>query len=163
MQALFNQQVFVAALEDFVHEGISVGGISFPDNGDAMRLLEERPLGILSLLQEECSLGSGSDATLLNKLKSHHTNSTVFKISRRHADCFTLRHYAADVRYAIDGFLSKNKDPLHEDLLLTMEESGAPLIRTLFARTPSVDSASDGHRGHRCGSLAQACIARGAS
>ena len=32
------------------------------------------------------------------------------------------------------GFLSKNKDPLHEDLLLAVRESSLPLLRRLFAQ-----------------------------
>ena len=43
--------MFASALEDYFNDGISIGEISYPDNGDAMRLLEARPLGVLSLLQ----------------------------------------------------------------------------------------------------------------
>ena len=33
-----------------------------------------------------------------------------------------------EVRYSVEGFLAKNKDPLHEDLLLVMEVSSLHLI-----------------------------------
>ena len=135
LQAHFNAEVFAAALDDYANEGISVGQIDYPDNGDAMRLLEARPLGVLSLLQEECLLGSGSDASLLQKLRTHHTASVAFKSSRRLADSFTVAHFAGDVRYATDGFLTKNKDPLNADLQLAMRESTAPLLRLLFAQS----------------------------
>ena len=45
-----------------------------------------------------------------------------------------LCHFAGEVRYEVAGFLSKNKDPLHEDLLLAVRESSLPLMRRLFVQ-----------------------------
>ena len=39
------------------------------------------------------------DESYLTKLRSHHTSSPAFKISRRHRGAFVLCHFAGEVRY----------------------------------------------------------------
>ena len=77
--------------------------------------------GIFPLVAEECVIGEGSDQTLLDKLNTHHSSSPFFMPSSRASSTFQIAHYAGTVRYSIGGFLEKNKDPLHQDLLLTMQ------------------------------------------
>jgi myosin heavy subunit len=52
--------------------------------------------------------------------------------STARANLFSIAHTAATVTYCVDGFLQKNKDPLHEEMLLVMRESKSPLVRALF-------------------------------
>ena len=92
LQQHFNATIFTAALHDYESEGIPVGHIDFPDNGLILRTIEGKPHGVLTLLKEECSLGSGTDESYLTKLRSHHTASSAFKISRRHT--LTSQHLA---------------------------------------------------------------------
>ena len=149
LQGHFNRTIFTAALRDYEAEGIPVGHIAYPDNRGIVDAIEGRPHGVLALLQEECSLGSGSDANLLSKLRSHHTASAAFKISRRHPTAFVLCHFAGDVRYETGGFLAKNKDPLHEDLMLAVRESSSPLVASLFSpRAAKPHGHSGGHDGN---------------
>ena len=47
-----------------------------------VELFDGRPCGIFHLLQEECSLGTGSDLALLNKLRTHHKGNPLFRVPR---------------------------------------------------------------------------------
>ena len=61
LQQHFNATIFTAALDDYRSEGIPVEHIAFPDNQLILHTIEGRPHGVLTLLKEECSLGSGTD------------------------------------------------------------------------------------------------------
>ena len=41
----------------YAEEGIAAEKIEFEDNGECVNLIEGKPYGLLSLLDEECSLG----------------------------------------------------------------------------------------------------------
>jgi myosin heavy subunit len=53
------------------------------------------PVGLLSLLDEECTFPKGTDDTFLEKLKLHLNSNTCFKSERTKA--FTFKHYAGKV------------------------------------------------------------------
>lgn len=55
----------------------------------------QRPLGLLSLLDEESTFPNGTDLTLANKLKQHLNSNSCFKGERDQA--FTVHHYAGQV------------------------------------------------------------------
>ncbi|TYZ59123.1 hypothetical protein PybrP1_000048 [[Pythium] brassicae (nom. inval.)] len=47
-------------------------------------------------------------------------------------DQFTIHHYAGEVTYNVTGFLEKNDDSLHNDLISLMDSSKCAFLRTLF-------------------------------
>ena len=163
LQATFNRVVFAAALADYRAEGVGVADLAYPDNAAVINAIDGRPHGVLPLLQDECSIGSGSDDSLLAKLRAHASTPSnlpggaVLRTTRREPDSFVLSHFAGDVRYSVAGFLAKNKDPLHEDLLLAMQESTDPLVRSLFAPQPPPSAA--GRKGGLSSPLAAAAAA----
>jgi len=55
----------------------------------------QKPLGLLSLLDEESTFPNGTDLTFANKLKQHLNSNSCFKGEREKA--FTVRHYAGEV------------------------------------------------------------------
>jgi myosin-5 len=59
---------FKAELAEYSSEGVDVGFISFGDNKKCLNLVEARPLGLLSLLHEECRLKNTTDRSLVAKL-----------------------------------------------------------------------------------------------
>ncbi|KAH0850359.1 hypothetical protein HID58_095601 [Brassica napus] len=73
----------------------------------------QKPLGLLSLLDEESTFPNGTDLTLANKLKEHLSANSCFRGDRGKA--FTVSHYAGEVTYETTGFLEKNRDLLHSD------------------------------------------------
>jgi myosin-5 len=62
LQQHFNNYVFKLEEEEYTREGIEWSFIDFPDNQDILNLIEgKKPLGILTLLDDECNNPSGSD------------------------------------------------------------------------------------------------------
>lgn len=60
----------------------------------------QKPLGLLSLLDEESNFPKATDLTFANKLEQHLSSHSCFKGGRDGA--FSIRHYAGQV-----GSLSK--------------------------------------------------------
>lgn len=55
----------------------------------------QKPLGLLSLLDEESTFPNGTDFTFANKLKQHLSSNSCFRGERDKA--FTISHYAGEV------------------------------------------------------------------
>jgi myosin-5 len=55
----------------------------------------QKPLGLLSLLDEESTFPNGTDLTFADKLKQHLKSNSCFRGERNKA--FTVRHYAGEV------------------------------------------------------------------
>ncbi|KAG5077339.1 hypothetical protein JHK82_056034 [Glycine max] len=99
-------------------------------NRHLFKLEQEKPLGLLSLLDEESTFPNGTDLTFANKLKQHLNSNSCFKGEREKA--FTVRHYAGEVTYDTSGFLEKNRDLLHLDSIQLLSSSKCHLPK-LFA------------------------------
>ncbi|KAH9816800.1 myosin-2 [Melampsora americana] len=119
LQAEFNAHVFKLEQEEYIHEKIDWKFIEFSDNQPTIDLIEGK-LGILSLLDEESRLPSGSDNSFVQKLYSQLSkpeHSKVFKKPKFGTSAFTIAHYALDVTYEGEGFLEKNKDSVPDEHL----------------------------------------------
>lgn len=130
LQQYFNRHLFKLEQEEYMSEGIDWTQVEFEDNQECLELIEKRPLGLISLLDEECTFPKGTDYTLGEKLKEHLALNSCFKGERSRG--FRVRHYAGEVTYDTLGFLEKNRDLLHSDLLHLLSSCEAHLPR-LFA------------------------------
>ncbi|KAG0457499.1 hypothetical protein HPP92_022656 [Vanilla planifolia] len=113
LQQHFNRHLFKLEQEEYIQDGIDWAKVEFEDNQDCLNLFEKKPLGLLSLLDEESTFPNGTDLTFANKLKQHVHSNSCFKGERGSA--FTVSHYAGEVVYDTAGFLEKNRDLLHID------------------------------------------------
>ncbi|KAL7001573.1 Myosin-1, partial [Sarracenia purpurea var. burkii] len=113
LQQHFNRHLFKLEQEEYVQDGIDWAKVDFEDNADCLNLFEKKPLGLLSLLDEESTFPNGTDLTFANKLKQHLNSKSCFRGERGKA--FTVCHYAGEVMYDTTGFLEKNRDLLHLD------------------------------------------------
>uniref|UniRef100_A0ACD5U5G8 Uncharacterized protein n=1 Tax=Avena sativa TaxID=4498 RepID=A0ACD5U5G8_AVESA len=113
LQQHFNRHLFKLEQEEYVEDGIDWAKVEFEDNQDCLNLFEKKPLGLLSLLDEESTFPNATDLTFANKLKQHLDTNSCFRGERGKA--FTVRHYAGEVAYDTSGFLEKNRDLLHMD------------------------------------------------
>src|SRR5271170_6780806 len=83
----------------------------------------------------------GSDRTFTSKVyELWDGKSKQFKPSRLRNDGFILTHYAADVEYNTEEWLSKNKDPLNDNLTGLLANSTDPHIASLFEDANSTRS-----------------------
>ncbi|XP_042450952.1 myosin-1-like [Zingiber officinale] len=115
LQQHFNRHLFKLEQEEYAQDGIDWDKVEFVDNTDCLNLFEKKPLGLISLLDEESTFPKASDLTFANKLMQHLTGDNCFKGERGGA--FRISHYAGEVSYDSNGFLEKNRDTLHTDLV----------------------------------------------
>ncbi|KAK8527352.1 hypothetical protein V6N13_085188 [Hibiscus sabdariffa] len=131
LQQHFNRHLFKLEQEVYELEGIDWTKVDFEDNQECLDLFEKKPLGILSLLDEESNFPNATDFTFANKLKQHLHSNSYFKGDRGRA--FGVRHFAGEVLYDTNGFLEKNRDPLNSGLVHLLSSCSGQLPQT-FAK-----------------------------
>nr|KAJ3417910.1 Myosin type-2 heavy chain 1 [Polyrhizophydium stewartii] len=130
LQQEFNQHVFKLEQEEYVAEKIAWSFIEFNDNQPCIDMIENK-LGILDLLDEESRLPSGADSSLITKLYQRFGTAQhkFFEKPRFGQAAFTVKHYACDVTYDIEGFIDKNKDTVADEQLAMLNESTFEFLR----------------------------------
>ncbi|XP_077580956.1 myosin-7-like [Stigmatopora nigra] len=149
LQQFFNHHMFVLEQEEYKKEGIEWTFIDFGMDLQACIDLIEKPMGIMSILEEECMFPKASDSTFKAKLYDNHLGkSSNFQKPRvvkgKPEAHFALMHYAGTVDYNINNWLVKNKDPLNETVVSLYQKSTVKLLSVLFANYAGTDSATDG-------------------
>ncbi|KAL0080699.1 P-loop containing nucleoside triphosphate hydrolase protein [Phycomyces blakesleeanus] len=136
LQQQFNQHVFKLEQEEYIQEKINWTFIEFSDNQKCIELIEGK-LGILSLLDEESRLPSGTDVGFVQKLYSNFDNvgfKKVFKKPRFSNTAFTIAHYAHDVEYEAENFLDKNKDTVPDEHLALLQSSEFDYLQEIMEK-----------------------------
>ncbi|PFH31306.1 myosin F [Besnoitia besnoiti] len=132
LQNFFNTFVFKCEEELYRAEEIRWNPLDFPDNADCVALLQDKPLGVFSMLDEECMVPAGKDRGFNNKVCQKHAGHKRFGVIKTKPNCFVIRHFAGSVEYCSDGFLEKNKDQLSLDLQEAIKTSSVPFVAHLF-------------------------------
>ncbi|MEQ2206769.1 hypothetical protein XENOCAPTIV_002720 [Xenoophorus captivus] len=145
LQQFFNHHMFVLEQEEYKKEGIEWEFIDFGMDLQACIDLIEKPMGIMSILEEECMFPKASDTTFKAKLYDNHLGkSNNFQkprvIKGKPEAHFSLVHYAGTVDYNINNWLVKNKDPLNETVVGLFQKSTVKLLAILFAGYAGADS-----------------------
>ncbi|CAO0801374.1 unnamed protein product [Mucor circinelloides] len=145
LQQQFNQHVFKLEQEEYVKEKIDWKFIDFSDNQKCIEVIESK-LGILSLLDEESRMPSGTDQGFINKLYSSFADpkyKDYFKKPRFSNSAFTVVHYAHEVEYDAEGFIDKNKDTVPDELLTLLQNAESTfLVDMLQTATAAASAAS---------------------
>ncbi|KAK6293880.1 hypothetical protein J4Q44_G00362060 [Coregonus suidteri] len=141
--------MFVLEQEEYKKEGIVWAFIDFGMDLAACIELIEKPLGIFSILEEECMFPKASDTSFKNKLYDQHLGKNKAfekpKPAKGKAEAhFSLVHYAGTVDYNITGWLDKNKDPLNDSVLQLYGKSSVKLMATLYVAAPPEDTTKKG-------------------
>uniref|UniRef100_A0A3B4EEQ8 Myosin heavy chain 7 n=1 Tax=Pygocentrus nattereri TaxID=42514 RepID=A0A3B4EEQ8_PYGNA len=144
LQQFFNHHMFVLEQEEYKKEGIEWEFIDFGMDLQACIELIEKPMGIMSILEEECMFPKASDATFKAKLYDNHLgknpNFQKPRIVKGKPEAhFALVHYAGTVDYNIMNWLVKNKDPLNETVVGLFQKSTLKLLGQLFAGYAAFD------------------------
>ena len=134
LQQHFNHHMFKLEQQEYSKEKIKWDHINYEDNQVCIDLIEKTPIGVISLLDEQCKLQKGSDKQFLSTVNSKlKENQKLCNPGPYASDFFGIGHYAGDVFYNVNGFLEKNKDTLNPQLIRAMEDSSLPLLRGIFA------------------------------
>ncbi|XP_074463524.1 myosin-1B [Larus michahellis] len=149
LQQFFNHHMFVLEQEEYKKEGIDWEFIDFGMDLAACIELIEKPMGIFSILEEECMFPKATDTSFKNKLYDQHlgksNNFQKPKPGKGKAEAhFSLVHYAGTVDYNISGWLEKNKDPLNETVVGLYQKSSLKTLALLFASVGGAEAESGG-------------------
>ncbi|XP_078147412.1 myosin-7-like [Centroberyx gerrardi] len=157
LQQFFNHHMFVLEQEEYKKEGIVWEFIDFGMDLAACIELIEKPMGIMSILEEECMFPKASDSSFKSKLYDNHLgknpNFQKPRIVKGKPEAhFSLVHYAGTVDYNISNWLEKNKDPLNETVVGLFQKSALKVLANLFIGYSGADSAPDaGGKGGKGG------------
>ncbi|GAA6107704.1 myosin-IIIb [Tachysurus ichikawai] len=137
LQYFFNHHIFLMEQNEYKEEGIQWETITFKDNKPILDLFLTKPIGILSLLDEQSAFPQATDGNLVDKLNSKFKANPHFEVVRSHSPLFTVVHYAGKVQYNASGFLEKNRDNIPASIRTLFINSVTPLLSVLFAATIS--------------------------
>ncbi|XP_075040962.1 myosin heavy chain, skeletal muscle, adult-like [Mixophyes fleayi] len=154
LQQFFNHHMFVQEQEEYKKEGIEWEFIDFGMDLAACIELIEKPMGIFSILEEECMFPKSTDISFKNKLYEQHLgkckNFEKPKPGKGKAEAhFSLVHYAGTVDYNISGWLDKNKDPLNESVIQLYQKSSMKLLSFLYSSYNNPDGDGGGKGGKK--------------
>ncbi|NP_001107189.1 myosin-1 [Canis lupus familiaris] len=149
LQQFFNHHMFVLEQEEYKKEGIEWEFIDFGMDLAACIELIEKPMGIFSILEEECMFPKATDTSFKNKLYEQHlgksNNFQKPKPAKGKVEAhFSLIHYAGTVDYNIGGWLDKNKDPLNETVVGLYQKSAMKTLANLFSGATAAEAEAGG-------------------
>ncbi|XP_043518724.1 myosin heavy chain, muscle isoform X22 [Frieseomelitta varia] len=153
LQQFFNHHMFVLEQEEYTKEGIEWAFIDFGMDLLACIELIEKPMGILSILEEESMFPKATDKTFEEKLNNNHLGKSPNYLKPKppkpgqQAAHFAIGHYAGNVPYNITGWLEKNKDPLNDTVVDQFKKSSNKLLIEIFADHPGQSGDAGGGGG----------------
>lgn len=126
MQHFYNTHIFKSSIESCRDEGIAYDEnteIDYVDNVPCIDLISSLRTGLLSLLDNECTV-RGTPESYVAKINMQHKNSPRL-IQNSHSDemvskdscTFTIRHFAGPVEYDAKNFINTNRDIIADDLV----------------------------------------------
>ncbi|XP_076765687.1 myosin heavy chain isoform X27 [Xylocopa sonorina] len=157
LQQFFNHHMFVLEQEEYTKEGIQWEFIDFGMDLLACIELIEKPMGILSILEEESMFPKATDKTFEEKLNNNHLGKSPNYLKPKppkpgqQPAHFAIGHYAGNVPYNITGWLEKNKDPLNDTVVDQFKKSGNKLLVEIFADHPGQSGDAGGGGGGKGG------------
>ncbi|KAF2222813.1 CHS5 chitin synthase, class V [Elsinoe ampelina] len=126
-------------------EEIQVPASSYFDNSDAVKGLLKPGNGLLSIMDDQMRRGKTDTQFLESIRKRFHDKNTAIDVgsatttlpgsnfaTHNSAASFTVKHYAGEVEYPVEGLLEANGDVISGDLMNLMTQTTNPFISELF-------------------------------
>ncbi|XP_057380148.2 myosin heavy chain, muscle-like isoform X11 [Daphnia carinata] len=153
LQQFFNHHMFVLEQEEYKKEGIDWVFMDFGMDLQACIELMEKPMGVLSILEEESMFPKATDKTFADKLNNNHLGKSACFVKPKppKPGCqeahFAIGHYAGTVPYNITGWLEKNKDPLNDTVVDQFKKGSNKLVQEIFADHPGQSGGKEEAKG----------------
>ncbi|KAJ3396223.1 cytochrome c oxidase subunit 1 [Lobulomyces angularis] len=147
LQQFFNQCIFKLEQTEYDKENIVWKKITFTDNQVCLDLIENKPAGIISVLDEETKFPKGSDESWLSKLDQNFSKHAYYVKPKISKGVFGIKHYAGEVLYTVSGFLEKNKDSIPEELSELFKKSSISWVSNIFVSNLVPEEPSAGNKG----------------
>ncbi|CAG09940.1 unnamed protein product, partial [Tetraodon nigroviridis] len=160
IQFYFNQHIFALEQMEYQSEGVDASLVEYEDNRPILDMFLQKPMGLLSLMDEESRFPQATDQTLVDKFEDN-LRCKYFWIPKRMELCFGIQHYAGKVQkassmcaaypggsdgidlyrlclspqvmYQVNGFLEKNRDTLPADIVVVLRTTENKLLQQLFS------------------------------
>ncbi|KAK3047321.1 hypothetical protein LTS18_013177, partial [Coniosporium uncinatum] len=140
LQSFFEQQADLLESED-----VSIPATSYFDNSDAVKGMLKQGNGLLSILDDQMRRGK-TDLQFLEACKKRFDGrnpaivcgSTTTTLpgsnfqTRNAAASFTVRHFAGQVEYPVEGLLESNADLVSGDMMNLIKATRSDFVRELF-------------------------------
>lgn len=140
LHSFFERQAAVLETEE-----VSVPATSYFDNSDAVRGLLKPGNGLLSILDDQMRRGK-TDMQFLETIRKRFENknhailagsaTAVLPGSNfptpNTAASFTVRHFAGEVEYPVEGLLESNSEVISGDLMNLINSTSRTFVRELF-------------------------------
>eukprot|EP00794_Sanderia_malayensis_P009786 gene9786-10785_t len=137
LQYFFNQHIFKWEQEEYHREGIDWSDVTFADNQPVLDFFFGKPVGFLSILDEESRFPQSTDLSFTQKLGNHFgMHAKLFQKPKSEMSLsFAIYHYAGKVQYSSDAFLEKNRDTIPPGLMQLLQFSENTLVAQIFSAT----------------------------
>uniref|UniRef100_A0A8C3C1S3 non-specific serine/threonine protein kinase n=1 Tax=Cairina moschata TaxID=8855 RepID=A0A8C3C1S3_CAIMO len=132
IQFYFNQHIFALEQMEYQSEGIDAAAVEYEDNRPLLDMFLQKPMGLLSLLDEESRFPQATDLTLVDKFEDN-LRCKYFWRPKGVELSFGIQHYAGKVLYDACAFLEKNRDTLPADIVVVLRTSENKLLQQLFS------------------------------
>jgi len=80
LQQVFIELTLKSEQEEYVREGIEWTPVKYFNNNIICELIEKKPMGIISLLDETCLLSESNDQTFLDKLDKYASSALLLVV-----------------------------------------------------------------------------------
>ena len=149
-ESLYNfclQSFFERKADLLETEEVTVPATSYFDNGDAVRGLLKHGNGLLTILNDQTRRGK-TDMQLLDSLRKRFQDKnpaiTVGEATAKMpgsnfatqntAASFTIRHFAGEVDYPVQGLVEENGEVIPGDLMNLINSTRSDFVRELFGQ-----------------------------
>ncbi|KAJ7164534.1 glycosyltransferase family 2 protein [Mycena filopes] len=138
---LFNAHVAEYTTEGLIPAYLPATGTPFFDNGECIRLLQNKPGGLVHIMDDQARRApKKTDATMVEAFAKRWGNHSSFKSQAGPSPSFTISHFNGPVTYAADGFLARNLDALNPDFVSLLRGEGEGIASSSGSNNPFVKS-----------------------
>ena len=138
------QNFFDLKADMLEREEVGVPPTSYFDNTDTVRALMKHGNGLLSILDDQMRRGR-TDAQFIESVRRRFENKTSAIVVRHSSSSssnfylganrtFTVKHYAGEVDYSVDGLIEENGEAVSADLMNLMKSTSSDFVRDLFGQ-----------------------------
>ncbi|KAI3717859.1 hypothetical protein L1987_69746 [Smallanthus sonchifolius] len=112
------------SLQEYELEGIHWKKVEFEDNQECLDIFEKKPMGLISILNEDSNSSKATNETFTENIKRHLSYNICFSCEK---GAFRVRHYAQEVQYDASEMLEQNSDKLQFDTIQLLSSCKKPL------------------------------------